>query len=348
MTAGGAKPPLAVILGCAGTTLSQGERAFFREADPAGFILFARNVESPDQVRSLVRDLRESAGRPDALVLVDQEGGRVTRLKPPYWRAAPAAGRFGELAARDMAQAQHAARLNARLLADDLTALEITVDCVPDLDLRFPGANDAVVGDRSYGGDPRVVSDLGRAVCEGMLAGGVLPVIKHMPGHGRAAVDSHHELPVVTAGRTLLEETDFAPFRALTDMPLAMTAHIVYEAIDANLPATSSPAVIGQVIRGAIGFDGLLMTDDLSMKALDGTPGEKTIRSLDAGCDVILHCNGDMAEMEAVAGAARPLDEAGRRRMADALAMIGVPEALDREQCLAELDAILDTAGGNV
>ncbi len=336
MTAGPAKPPLAAIFGCAGRRLGASERAFFRAADPAGFILFARNVESPPQVRALIEDLRDSTGRPDALVLVDQEGGRVARLKPPHWRAAPAAGRFGMLAGRDIGLARRATWLNTRLLADDLAALGINVDCLPVLDLRVPGAHD-IVGDRSYGADADTVAVLGEAACEGLIEGGVLPVIKHIPGHGRAMADSHHELPAVAADRKALDVSDFEPFRRLARMPLAMTAHIVYEAIDPARPATTSSTVIGEIIRDSIGFDGLLMTDDLSMKALGGTFADRTAAALAAGCDVVLHCNGNRDEMEQVASAARPLDEPGLRRYLRAVATIRAPEPFDRQAALAEL-----------
>ena len=333
-------PPMAAIFGCAGTVLDASERAFFRECDPAGFILFARNIENPDQLRALVSDLRAAAGRADALVLIDQEGGRVARLKPPHWREAPAQGSFG---GPDNASAGKAAKLNARLLAAELHDLGINVDCLPLLDLRFPGAHD-IIGDRAFGETVEVVSRLGRAVCEGLLAGGVLPVIKHIPGHGRARADSHLELPRVDAGRDELEETDFAPFRDLADMPLAMTAHIVYEDIDRERPATTSPVVMSEIVRGFIGYDGLVMTDDLSMKALGGGFAERTTGSLAAGCDLVLHCNGDMGEMKEVAEAARPLDAAGLRRYHRALDMIGAPDAFDREAALAELAALTGDA----
>jgi len=340
LTAGGAKPPLAAIFGCAGVRLEASERAFFRDADPAGFILFARNVESPSQVRALVEELRGSAGRADALVLIDQEGGRVARLRPPQWRAAPAAGFFGTLAGRDMERGRRAAWLNARLFAADLAALGISVDCLPVLDLRYPGAND-IVGDRSYGADIDTVSVLGRAVCEGLMTGGVLPVLKHIPGHGRAMADSHRQLPVVAVDREALEASDFEPFRRLARMPLAMTAHIVYEAVDPDRPATTSAAVIGEVIRGSIGFDGLLMTDDLSMKALGGAFSDRTAAALAAGCDVVLHCNGNRKEMDQVAAAARPLDERAERRYLSAVAAIRAPESLDRHAALAELASLM-------
>jgi beta-N-acetylhexosaminidase len=329
-------PPLAAIFGCAGTRLSSSEQAFFRDGNPAGFILFARNIESPDQVRMLVSDLRDCAGAENALILIDQEGGRVARLKPPHWRAAPPQGIFGKLGP---GTARNAAKLNARLLADELQALGINVDCLPLLDLRFPGAHD-IIGDRAFGETVEIVSLLGRAVCEGLLEGGVLPVIKHIPGHGRARADSHLELPRVDAGRDELEETDFAPFRALADMPLAMTAHIVYGAVDPALPATTSPAVMNDIVRGSVGYDGLVMTDDLSMKALGGGFAARTADSLAAGCDLVLHCNGDMDEMKQVADAARPLDAEGLRRYHRALNMLGRPEPFDREAALAELAAL--------
>jgi beta-N-acetylhexosaminidase len=333
------------MFGCAGRRLDASERAFFRAADPAGFILFARNVDSPAQVRALIEDLRDSIGRPDALVLIDQEGGRVARLGPPHWRAAPAAGRFGTLAGRDVKLGRRAAWLNARLLADELSALGITVDCLPVLDLRVPGAHD-IVGDRSYGADADTVSVLGGAACEGLIEGGVLPVLKHIPGHGRAMVDSHHELPVVAVDREALDASDFEPFRRLAGMPLAMTAHIVYEAIDPVRPATTSATVIGEIIRESIGFDGLLMTDDLSMKALGGRFSDRTAAALAAGCDVALHCSGNRDEMEQVAAAARPLDERGLQRYQRAVATIRAPEPFDQDAAQAELADLLGRIEG--
>ncbi len=340
MTGRGADPPLAAVFGCAGPRLDDSERRFFRNADPAGFILFSRNIESPAQVRALVAELRDAGKRPDALVLVDQEGGRVARLKPPHWRSTPAAGRIGAVAESDMDRGCRAAWLNARLLADDLASLGITVDCLPVLDLRLPGAHD-IIGDRSYGAAPDVVSNLGRAVCDGLLDGGVLPVLKHIPGHGRALVDSHHDLPVVRVDRDTLEGSDFEPFRRLAQMPLAMTAHIVYEAVDPTHPATTSPAVVGEIIRESIGFDGLLLTDDLSMKALGGTMAGRTKAALAAGCDIVLHCNGDRSEMEQVAAAARPLDERGRQRYLRAGAAIRGPQPFDRQAAMTELAGLI-------
>jgi beta-N-acetylhexosaminidase len=333
----------AVIFGCEGPALGAWERAFFADCDPLGFILFARNCETPDQVRALVADLRAAIGRDDAPVLIDQEGGRVARLRPPHWRAAPAAARFGALAARDRGAAREAVRVNAGLLAAELAALGISVDCVPVLDLRAPGAHD-VIGNRSFGADPELVADLGRALCEGLLSGGVIPVVKHIPGHGRAMVDSHERLPVVAASRDELEDTDFRPFAALADAPWAMTAHVVYTAIDPDDPATTSARVIGEVIRGHIGFDGVLVSDDLSMQALRGGLAERAGAALAAGCDLALHCNGVRAEMTAVAGAAGEIGPETARRLAAAAARVGVPEALDAGPLTARLDAMLGAA----
>ncbi|HXQ51753.1 MAG TPA: beta-N-acetylhexosaminidase [Stellaceae bacterium] len=306
------REPLAAIFGLAGSALSVSERAFFRDADPVGFILFARNCEEPGQVRRLVASLRDCLGRADAPVLIDQEGGRVARLKPPHFHVYPAAG---AIAARGGARAREAARLGARLIADDLAALGISVDCMPVLDLPAEGA-DPVIGDRAYGDSPETVAALGRAACDGLLAGGVLPVLKHIPGHGRAAVDSHYALPRVDAPLSALEASDFAPFRALAAMPWAMTAHILYGAIDQDAPATLSPRLIREVIRASIGFDGVLLSDDVSMAALPGGIGERAARALAAGCDITLHCNGDAAEMRDVAGRAAPLTAAATRRLA--------------------------------
>ncbi len=293
--------PAAVIFGCAGPRLSADERAFFRDADPLGFILFARNVATPQQVRALTGDLRDCVGRAEAPVLIDQEGGRVARLKPPYWRVAPPAALFGALHGREPEAAVEAARLNARLIAADLAPLGIDVDCAPVLDVTVAGAH-GVIGDRAFGNTPAVVAALGRAQAEGLMAGGVIPVMKHIPGHGRARADSHFELPIVEAARAELEACDFAPFRALADLPWAMTAHVLYRALSGNQPATTSQAIVRDVIRGHIGFDGLLITDDLSMQALDGSHAERARAGLAAGCDVALHCNGDMDQMREIAG----------------------------------------------
>jgi beta-N-acetylhexosaminidase len=305
-----------VIFGCSGLSLTDEEAGFFAAADPYGFILFARNVESPEQVRRLVGQLRNSVGR-HAPVLIDQEGGRVQRLKPLNWRNCPPMADFGRMAARDLPLARRAAALNARLIAGELADLGIDVDCAPVLDLPAAGA-DAVIGDRAFASDPMLAADLGRAVMEGFLDGGVTPVVKHIPGHGRATVDSHKALPRVDADRHTLETSDFVPFRALRDAPWAMTAHVVYSAFDQRRPATLSPIVIEQVIRGFIGCDGVLISDDLSMQALTGDFGERARAGLAAGCDLLLHCNGDIKEMRQVAAGVRPLDEAAELRLARA------------------------------
>lgn len=296
----------ACIFGCSGLVLGPEEQAFFRDVQPWGFILFRRNVETPDQVRALVDALRETVGRSDAPVMIDQEGGRVQRLGPPHWPVYPAGRIYGALRTNDPMMAQSFARLGARLMAHDLAALGVNVDAVPVLDVPQPGAHE-VIGDRAYGRTPDVIATLGRAAAEGLLAGGVLPIIKHIPGHGRAMADSHLHLPVVETDLQTLSQIDFEPFRGLSDMPMAMTAHVIYSAIDARRPATTSRRVMSEVIRQDIGFDGLVMSDDLSMKALSGDFAARTRSSLAAGCDVVLHCNGDMAEMRAIASAVRPL-----------------------------------------
>jgi beta-N-acetylhexosaminidase len=309
----------ACIFGCAGPSLSVEEAAFFRDAAPWGFILFKRNLETPDQVRALVDALRATVDRPDAPVLIDQEGGRVQRLGPPHWPKYPTGRAYADLAANDPLTGRSIARLGARLIAHDLVALGINVDCAPVLDVPAPGGHD-IIGDRAYGAALESIATLGRAFAEGLIAGGVLPVIKHIPGHGRATADSHLDLPVVEASREALE-TDFATFRMLSDMPMAMTAHVVYAAIDKKRPATTSPEMI-DLIRGDLGFGGLIMSDDLSMKALKGDFKSRARRSLKAGCDVVLHCNGDMAEMQAVASGTKALHGHAKRRAEAALARL--------------------------
>src|SRR6185312_15246161 len=289
----------------AGLEISANERAFLREAEPWGLIIFKRNIETPEQVSAIVRSFRNLAGR-EAPVLVDQEGGRVQRLGPPHWPAYPPGVRYSELYDRDPASGLAAARLGARLIASDLRALGIDTDCLPLADVPVEGS-DSVIGDRAYGTEPAKVAAIAAAVAEGLMAGGVLPVLKHIPGHGRATADSHQRLPVVDADRATLEATDFAAFRPLKNLPLGMTAHVVFSAIDPVLPATTSATMIREVIRGFIGFDGLLMTDDISMGALSGSLAERTRAALAAGCDVVLHCNGRMDEMRAVAGEAPEL-----------------------------------------
>jgi beta-N-acetylhexosaminidase len=334
----------AAILGCAGPTLTAEERTFFRRVKPWGFILFKRNVESPDQVRTLVDALRDTVGRADAPVLIDQEGGRVQRLGPPHWGRYPPGRAFGDLSGNDPLVRREITRLGARLMAHDLAALGINVDCVPVLDVPDPSGHE-IIGDRAYGRTADEVALLGRAAAEGLISGGVLPVIKHIPGHGRAMADSHLELPVVDASFEDLDALDFAPFRVLSDMPMAMTAHVIYSAIDAKRPATTPPRVMRRVVRGVIGFDGLVMSDDLSMKALSGDFTERAEASRAAGCDVVLHCNGGMAEMKAVVKGAGELRGRSAARAKAALARLArAPEPFDAAEGRARFDAALGGA----
>lgn len=313
----------AAIFGCSGPVLTPDEAAFFRDADPFGFILFARNVESPDQLRRLTDDLRAATGH-DAPILVDQEGGRVQRLRAPHWREwlppLDQVAQSGVHAARAMA-------IRSRIIAHELRAVGIDANCAPCCDLASDVTH-PFLRNRCYGSDPAAVAAIARAVAEAHLQGGVLPVMKHMPGHGRSTADTHHDLPTVSATPDDLDVTDFAPFRALADLPLAMTAHVVFAAFDADRPATQSPAMI-DVIRHRIGFAGLLMTDDLNMQALSGTLAERTAAARAAGCDIALHCKGDLAEMEAVAAAAGRLDAAGQQRATAALAARKIPDPVD-------------------
>ena len=332
----------AFICGTAGPTLGAEERAFLRDADPWGFILFRRNCETPEQIRALTAALREAVGR-DAPVLIDQEGGRVQRLGPPQWPAYPTGRTYGDLFARSPRDGRRAAHLGARLIAADLAALGIDVDCLPVLDVPVEGAHD-VIGHRAYGVTPDVVADLGRAAAHGLLEGGVLPVIKHIPGHGRAGADSHHDLPVVDTALAVLEQTDFPPFRAAAALPLAMTAHVVYTALDPDRPATTSKRVIDEVIRGFIGFDGCLMSDDVSMRALSGSIGERTAAAVAAGCDLALHCNGDLAEMREVAAAAPSLAGRAAQRAARALAARRPPLPFDEAAARAEFARLTEAA----
>ncbi|MEO9529000.1 beta-N-acetylhexosaminidase [Roseibium sp.] len=315
----------AFVSGCSGPQLTTDEIGFFRDEAPWGLILFARNIQTPDQVLELTTEFRRAVGRDDAPVLVDQEGGRVQRLRPPHWRKYPAAKVYGDLYQRDAEAGLRAAWLGARLIAGDLQPLGITVDCLPCLDVRFPDTVDAI-GDRAFSTDPDVVADLGKAMVEGALAGGVLPVIKHIPGHGRARVDSHLELPRVDAGHSSLESVDFRPFKALSRVSLGMTAHIVYTDIDAERPGTHSAKIIRGIIRETIGFDGCLMSDDISMKALGGTFDERSRAIIEAGCDIVLHCNGDLEEMRAVAAAVPELSGKAGERCEAALSGLRVPD----------------------
>jgi beta-N-acetylhexosaminidase len=331
----------ACILGCAGTTLSAEEVAFFRDARPWGFILFRRNIESPAQGRALTAALRDAVGW-HAPILVDQEGGRVQRLGPPHWPKYPPGRAYGTLATNDPLVRREITRLGARLIAHDLLDLGINVDCVPVLDVPQRGAHD-IIGDRAYGETVEEIATLGRAAAEGLIAGGVLPVIKHIPGHGRAMADSHQHLPVVDAPVSELSAVDFAPFRVLSDMPMAMSAHIVFTAIDPKRPGTQSKTVIKDIIREDIGFGGLLMTDDLSMKALKGDFSQRARRALSAGCDVILHCNGVRAVMQSVVAGTRSLSGKAKARADAALARLArVPEPFDAVEARARFDAAFD------
>jgi beta-N-acetylhexosaminidase len=334
----------AFITGVAGLELSAAEREFIRKERPWGFILFKRNIDSPAQVTSLVRELRSSANNPEAPVLIDQEGGRVQRLGPPNWPVYPAGAVFGRLYDIDPALGLEAARLSARLIADDLTALGVTVDCLPLADVPVDGA-DAVIGNRAYGTEPGKVAAIGRAVTDGLEQGGVLPVLKHIPGHGRATADTHFKLPEVDTPQKELERTDFAAFQPLADLPMAMTAHVVFSALDPAHPATTSATIINQVIRGAIGFQGLLMSDDVSMNALAGSLAERTRALIAAGCDMVLHCNGKLDEMQDVARETPELAGKALQRANRALASRRQPQPFDRNAARARLDALIERAG---
>jgi beta-N-acetylhexosaminidase len=334
--------PRAFITGLTGTTISPDERSFVRAADPWGLILFKRNVADPAQVRALTDEFRAICGR-DTPVLVDQEGGRVQRLGPPHWPAYPAGAVFARLYARDPALGLRAAKLGARLIAADLAAVGITVDCLPLADVPIAGA-DRVIGDRAYGNTPEQVSAVAAAVTEGLMSGGVLPVLKHLPGHGRATADSHERLPVVETDRATLEATDFAAFRPLAGLPLGMTAHVVFTAIDPGLPATTSAVMIHEVIRSSIGFAGALMSDDVSMGALTGSIAERTRRSFAAGCDLVLHCNGVLSEMDAVASQSPELAGEALTRTARASASRRAADDLDLEAARAEFAGLVAQA----
>jgi beta-N-acetylhexosaminidase len=328
----------AFICGLKGVALDDEERAFLREAAPWGVILFRRNFDAPGQVSRLTAEIRDALGR-EAPILVDQEGGRVQRLAPPHWRAYPAAARF-EAAGADAAQAERLAWLGARLIAHDLREVGIDADCLPVLDTPAQGSHN-IIGDRAYSRDPVRVATLGRSAAEGLMAGGVAPMMKHIPGHGRARADSHLELPVVEASREELERVDFVPFKANADLPMAMSAHVVYTNIDETAPGTLSKTVISEIVRGHIGFDGLLMTDDLSMKALTGSFRMRAERAIAAGCDMVLHCNGDLAEARPVAEGAPPLAGAALARAEKALECVRSVDAFDVAEATREFDAAM-------
>ena len=320
-------PARAFVTGLAGLTISANERAFLREASPWGLIVFKRNVNAPQQLSELTRSFRNAVGW-EAPVLVDQEGGRVQRLGPPHWPAYPAGARYGDLYDRAPELGLTAARLAGHLIAADLMAVGIDVDCLPLADVPI-ASGDPIIGDRAYGTEPDKVAAIAGAIAAGLQAGGVLPVLKHLPGHGRATADSHHRLPVVDSDRDTLERTDFAAFRPLAGLPLGMTAHVVFSALDPVAPATTSVTMVREVIRGFIGFRGLLMSDDVSMGALSGTLAKRSRAALAAGCDLVLHCNGDLAEMTAVAGSVPELAGAALARAEAALAARSAPEEFD-------------------
>jgi beta-N-acetylhexosaminidase len=334
----------AFITGVSGLTLTADERDFMRAARPWGFILFKRNIETPAQATALVTELRESIDEPDAPVLIDQEGGRVQRFGPPLWPVYPPGVVFGTLYDIERKLGLTAARLSARLIAADLIDLGVTVDCLPLADVPVAGA-DAVIGNRAYGTEPGKVALIARAVTEGLEQGGVLPVLKHIPGHGRATADTHFKLPVVDTPKAELERTDFAAFQPLADLPMAMTAHVVFSALDPAQPATTSATIIEQVIRGSIGFQGLLMSDDVSMNALAGSIAERTKAIVSAGCDMVLHCNGNLDEMREVARETPVLSGKALERAKRALASRKPPQPLDRAAARAELDELIGRAG---
>src|SRR4051794_445551 len=334
----------AFITGVSGPELNAEEREFIRAQRPWGFILFKRNIETPGQVAHLIAEMRNELARPDAPVLIDQEGGRVQRLGPPHWPIYPAGAVFGTLYDRNPELGLKAAGLSARLIAADLIDLGVTVDCLPLADVPVPGA-DAVIGARAYGTEPGKVAAIGRAVTQGLEQGGVLPVLKHIPGHGRATADTHFQLPVVDTRGEELERTDFAAFRPLADLPMAMTAHVVFSALDPAQPATTSATIIEQVIRGTIGFQGLLMSDDVSMNALAGSIAERSHAIISAGCDIVLHCNGKLDEMREVAREVPELTGRALQRANTALARRKAPQPFDRLAARAELDDLIGRAG---
>lgn len=329
------------IFGCSGPELTSEERAFFSKVKPAGFIIFARNVEDPDQLFALVKDMKQAVGRHKVPILVDQEGGRVQRLTEPYWRKYPPMSVFGDMAQKDPTLAASALRLNTRLIADDLRRVGINVDCLPVLDVRQSDA-DPIIGDRAFSDDPKLVAAMGRIVVDALMEGGVLPVVKHIPGHGRATADSHLELPVVEATVADMDETDFLPFKAMADAAFGMTAHIKYMDIDPKQCATLSRVVVGRIIRMKMGFSGLLMTDDLSMKALEGTFEDRTRAAFAAGCDLALHCNGDMEEMQAIASACHLASGKLEKRIATLISEADRAPRPDREDLRRRYEALME------
>jgi beta-N-acetylhexosaminidase len=331
----------AFISGCAGLILSDAERRFFAAARPCGLILFARNCQTPEQIRALIAAFKDAVESDEVLVLIDQEGGRVQRLRPPHWRAMPPARCYGRLYEIDPGLGRQAAFAGARLIAQELHTLDINVDCTPVLDVPEKGAHE-IIGDRAFSSDPEVVIALGRAVMDGCLAGGVLPVIKHVPGHGRAKADSHLSLPRIDVSEADLDALDFRPFRALRDAPLAMTAHVLLPVYDDRRPASISPVIMGEVIRNRIGLTGLVVSDDLGMQALRGPFAERAHGVIEAGCDVALHCGGNLDEMIDVASAVPPLEGMAAERFAHARSFLREPQAFD----VAEAMALVTEAAG--
>ncbi|MBX7145897.1 MAG: beta-N-acetylhexosaminidase [Alphaproteobacteria bacterium] len=325
----------AVILGCSGHHLTEQEKDFFHKHNPFGFIIFTRNIDNPDQVKKLVQEMKATVSDRYVPILIDQEGGRVARLRPPHWRHPPAAEIFSKMNVQNQALAREALKINTQLMAQDVLILGINVICAPVLDLRFPGASD-VIGDRSFGSDPETVALLGKVQAETLLNCGVMPIMKHIPGHGRALVDSHHHLPMVKENIEELKKYDFRPFKILQEVPWAMTGHLMFEALDQNEPVTTSKIIIQKIIREYIGFQGLLLSDDLSMKALSGSFEEKTKKSIEAGCDIILHCNGNMDEMKAIMNECPLLSEISSIRLQESLKKLAknpvkFAEKLDQE-----------------
>lgn len=330
----------AFIAGCSGLSLTDDERDFFADQRPWGFILFARNIDNPDQVKRLCAELGATIGQDNPPILIDQEGGRVQRLRPPHWHNYPAGAAIGALYGKDETKGLRACWLLSRLHAFDLLPLGINVDCLPVLDVPVAGGHD-VIGNRAYSDRAETIALLGQSACDGLKAGGVMPVIKHIPGHGRATADSHKELPVVDADRSALEKTDFLPFKRLAGEPMAMTAHVIYTALDAELPATTSPYVIKEVIRKELGFDGFLMSDDVSMHALSGDFSSRTHAIFGAGCDIVLHCNGDMAEMQEVAHCVPQLEGMALKRAKSAMLGAGQCDDCDETEVRAEFEDLM-------
>ncbi|MFT6580655.1 MAG: beta-N-acetylhexosaminidase [Alphaproteobacteria bacterium] len=337
----------AAVLGCSGLTLREEERQFFAEQEPVGFILFGRNIQSPEQVQSLVGALKDCVAASSPLIMIDQEGGRVARLRPPHWSIYPPAAQIGALYAQNNADGEHAAHLLGRLIGGELAALGVNVDCAPVLDVYCEGAHD-IIGDRAFGDTAETVARLGRKMGEGLMNSGVLPVIKHIPGHGRAGVDSHKALPIVDTSIDILKRTDFAAFRNYADAPMAMTAHVIYSAIDPENPATISKTVLGDIVRDDIGFNGLLMSDDLSMKALKGDLKSRTRAAIEAGCDVALHCNGDLSEMSDVVAACSALSSQGKFRLDRALSSVSKLDVIVHDDLMDTLNSLLKGVADHV